>query len=134
MVTALSVVAPSGQRIREGRKTIEVRRWQPVSLPLRHLLIVENQHYLKRGENEVDPEGYGVAWVTVSAVSSWTEAMVEMAGARVWAPGYWAWHLENVRPVPHPFWCEARLGLYELEVMPTVGEGALDGLSRNPSI
>lgn len=34
---ALSVVAPAGVKICEGRKRIEVRQWPPAALPLRDL-------------------------------------------------------------------------------------------------
>lgn len=33
--SALSIVAPSGQRIAQGMKTLEVRSWQPEQLPLK---------------------------------------------------------------------------------------------------
>ena len=57
---ALSIVAPHGKNIAEGRKTIEVRSWMPPRLPLRDVLIVENSVYLTR-EGQTDPEGVGVA-------------------------------------------------------------------------
>ncbi|MEG0488679.1 MAG: ASCH domain-containing protein, partial [Acinetobacter sp.] len=43
---ALSIVAPAGQWVSEGKKTLEIRSWQPESLPLKDLLIVENKNYL----------------------------------------------------------------------------------------
>lgn len=39
---ALSIVAPSGQRIAQGLKILEVRSWRPDQLPLKDLVIVEN--------------------------------------------------------------------------------------------
>ena len=50
---ALSIVAPSGQRIAQGLKTLEVRSWRPDQFPLKDLVIVENQTYLN---NEGDEE------------------------------------------------------------------------------
>ncbi|WP_211090190.1 ASCH domain-containing protein [Pseudothauera nasutitermitis] len=38
---ALSIVSPQGENIASGRKTLEVRSWQPPALPLHDLLIVE---------------------------------------------------------------------------------------------
>lgn len=49
---ALSIVAPNAMRIVQGMKTLEVRSWQPDQLPLKDLLIVENQHYLKHAADE----------------------------------------------------------------------------------
>ena len=37
---ALSIVAPNGTRIAQGRKTLEVRAWQPEQLPLKDIVIV----------------------------------------------------------------------------------------------
>lgn len=54
---ALSVVAPAGGWIREGRKTVEVRRWIPDVLPLLDLVIVENAMRLSAGGVSRDPEG-----------------------------------------------------------------------------
>ncbi len=40
------MVAPNGTRIAQGVKTLEVRSWVPTELPLKDLLIVENQNFL----------------------------------------------------------------------------------------
>lgn len=49
---ALSIVAPNGTRIAQGRKTLEVRAWQPEQLPLKDVVIVENQNYLTQDGDE----------------------------------------------------------------------------------
>ena len=53
---ALSIVAPSGLRIANGLKTLEVRRWSPSLRPDEDLLIVENNRFL-RADGEEDPDG-----------------------------------------------------------------------------
>jgi len=61
---ALSVVAPNGTRIAQGVKTLEVRSWVPTELPLKDLLIVENQNFLINDGDE--EEGIAVALVDVA--------------------------------------------------------------------
>ena len=39
--SALSIVAPSGTKIAQGLKTLEIRSWTPKQLPLRDLVIVK---------------------------------------------------------------------------------------------
>lgn len=96
--TALSIVAPHGRNIAEGRKTLEVRSWQPPQWPLRDLLIVENTRYL-REDGQTDPDGRAVALVDVVKVEPWRPDQVEAACSSGWVPGYFAWHLERVRVV-----------------------------------
>lgn len=63
---ALSIVAPAGQRISIGKKKLEIRSWQPASLPLKDLLIVENKNYLiQDGDEEI---GRVVAIVDIEAI------------------------------------------------------------------
>ncbi len=114
---ALSVVRPSGSQIASGLKTIEVRPWVPDELPLQNLLIVENDAYLSDRRPE-DPDGRAVALVDVASVHPWTEAEVDAAFSSGWKPGYFAWVLSNVRPLPGEEIVPARLRLYEV-VSPT---------------
>ncbi|WP_053086062.1 ASCH domain-containing protein [Klebsiella michiganensis] len=51
-IKALSVVAPAGQLIATGKKTIEVRKWLPNLSPEEDLLIVENLNYLTKDGDE----------------------------------------------------------------------------------
>lgn len=112
---ALSVVSPSGENIARGRKTIEVRSWRPSQVPLRDLLIIENRVFLSR-ELPCDPDGRVVAVVDVQSVGEWLETEVDAACSKGWRPGYWAWHLVNVRAVAPRVAVPAQLGLYEVQV------------------
>lgn len=111
---ALSVVAPWGQAIAEGRKRIEVRSWRPEVLPVRNLLIVENQRRLTE-TGDTDPDGRAVALVDVMEVHPWAPDEAE-AACSTWEPGWWAWALENVRPITTPFPMLAARKLYMVEV------------------
>ncbi|MBN9430607.1 MAG: ASCH domain-containing protein [Burkholderiales bacterium] len=115
---ALSIVAPGGQRIAEGRKTLEIRSWRPDHLPVLDLLIVENHKYLTQA-GDSDPEGRIVAIVDVLDVRPWREVDVEAACARQWVPGYWAWSLSSVRCVTDPIDAVAERGLYEMDLVPS---------------
>ncbi len=55
--SALSVVAPAGDRIRTGQKTLEIRQWKPDGLPLRDLVIVQNTLRLSSNGITEDPNG-----------------------------------------------------------------------------
>lgn len=68
-VHALSIVAPSRQKIASGMKTLEIRSWCPDQLPIKNLLIVENDNFLmKDGGEEL---GKAIAWVDVESVHPW---------------------------------------------------------------
>lgn len=109
----LSVVAPSGQNIAKAKKTIEVRTWKPPHLPLKNLLIVENQNYLL---NDGDEElGMAVALVDIEDVHPWREDEIELACASYWAEGYFAWEISNVRSVPNIL-IQAKRKLYVLDI------------------
>ena len=110
---ALSIVAPNGANIAAGRKTLEIRSWRPPQLPLRNLLIIENQVFLT-GADEVDPEGIAVAVVDVDEVHAWQPYELAAACATEWKPDLWAWHVTHVRPVPGAFRLAARRKLYEV--------------------
>jgi hypothetical protein len=114
---ALSIVAPNGTRIAEGRKTLEVRSWQPDTVPLRDLVIVENDTRLSDDRPE-DPEGRAVALVDVLEVHPWRPDEVKAACSSGWRPGYFAWVLGNVRVLPPGPAVPARLGLYTIDPPP----------------
>lgn len=110
---ALSVVAPSGQKIAQQIKTIEVRTWKPESLPLKNLLIVENQHYLL---NEGDEElGIALVLVDIEAVHPWREDERIAACANTWEDGYWAWEISNIRLI-RPIQVLAKRKLYQINI------------------
>ena len=110
---ALSVVAPSGQKIRNCEKTIEVRKWLPPHLPMRNLLIVENQHYLLQDGDE--EQGITVALVDIATAHPWREDEVASACANDWQQGYFAWEISNVRPLS-TISVLAKRKLYHLDV------------------
>lgn len=114
---ALSVASPAGSLIRSGRKTIEVRRWQPDTLPLRDLLIVQNNTALS-DENPEDPAGGIVALVDVVTVRPWQAEDLEKSGRTQFEEGWLAWELENVRPAAYNRFVPAKLRIYEVEVNP----------------
>ena len=84
--SALSVVAPAGDHIRSGKKTLEIRSWKPDSIPLLNLVIVQNQILLGRNGVMEDPHGKAVALVDVTAVTDWKEDELGMACGSYWAP------------------------------------------------
>lgn len=112
---ALSIVAPNGLNIAEGRKRLEIRSWKPPQWPLRDLLIVENRIFLT-GEDEVDPDGIAVALVDVDDVHAWQPGELDAACAREWKPDLWAWHVTHVRPVRGAIRVDACRKLYQVEV------------------
>jgi len=112
--TALSIVAPSAERIVQGLKTLEIRSWQPEMLPLKDVVIVENQNFLL---NDGDEElGLAVAVVDIEAVHAWREDEVEAACASAWTEGYLAWGICNIRPIDPPIQVMAKRKLYLLEL------------------
>lgn len=114
---ALSVLSPAGSLIRSGRKTIEVRDWQPPTLPLHNLLIVQNSVPLS-DETPADDAGAVVALVDVVAVRAWQPEDLEKSRSEKFEEGHQAWELTNVRPAAYNRFVPARLGVYELEVNP----------------
>lgn len=110
--SALSVVAPAGEHIRSGQKTLEVRSWKPDTLPLRDLLIVQNRNRLSSAGLSEDPDGEVMALVDVVAVRTWREDEVNAACASYWEPGWFAWELVNVRPLSVSHLVVARLRIY----------------------
>lgn len=111
---ALSIVAPAGQRISIGKKKLEIRSWQPASLPLKDLLIVENKNYLIQYEDE--EIGRAVAIVDIEAIHLWTENELELATASYWEDGYWAWEISNVRPIEKCIEVPAKRKIYAIDV------------------
>lgn len=108
-IIALSVVAPAGQLIAAGRKTLEIRRWLPDISPEDDLLIVENHHYLL---NDGDEEaGIARAVVNVVAVRPFTPEDIPAACATRFEEGWFAWELSNIRPVQqhHPILAARKL-------------------------
>ena len=118
-LNALSIVYPAATRIAEGRKTLEIRSWQPPVLPLKDLLIVENHRRLEC-DGDTDPNGLAVALVDVTHVRPWTPEDAERDG-HTFAAGYHAWLLTNVRPIAPPLRVPAERLIYQV----TIPKGAL---------
>jgi len=114
LISALSVVKPWGTRIAEGKKTLEIRSWRPAELPLKDLLIVENERRLMQ-HGEIDPNGCAVAVVDVQGTHEWTPAETA-AACSVYEPGWLAWRIENVRRIHQPFRVLAARKIYQVEV------------------
>lgn len=112
---ALSIVTPNGTNIATGRKTLEIRSWRPAHLPLRNLLVVENNIFLTE-EDQIDPDGTAVAVVDIERVDAWQASELAAACASKWTPGLWAWRVTNVRPIADTFRIVARRKLYDVEV------------------
>lgn len=114
MYSALSIVAPAGRLIANGSKTLEIRSWRPEVLPLKDLVIVENHQFLMHEGEE--GEGNAVAFADVTGVHAWGEDEIEPAEAAYWAEGYWAWELENIRPIEPPKPVPAKRKIYLIEL------------------
>ena len=115
---ALSVLAPAGELVREGRKTLEVRKWRPDgALPLKNLLIVENRVRLSSAGTRADPDGRAVALVDVVAVRSWIADDLRASCSESFEEGWLAWELKNVRRVECSRPVEACLRIYEVEFL-----------------
>jgi len=111
---ALSIVAPNGTRIAEGIKTLEVRSWVPTKLPIKDLLIVENQNFLVKDTDE--EEGLAVALVDVDSIHAWRNDELGAACATAWSEGYFAWVLSHVRPIRQPLNIPAKRKIYQVEL------------------
>ena len=84
-------------------------------LPLKDLMIVENQHFLLNdGDEDV---GFAVALVDIESVHPWQSDEVDAACATYWAEGYLAWLISNICPVAQPLHTIAKPKLYRIELM-----------------
>jgi hypothetical protein len=113
-LNALSIVYPAATKIANGTKTLEIRSWKPLTLPLRDLLIVENHRRLDR-DGDVDPEGMAVALIDIIEVRDWKEEEALRDG-NTFTAGYFAWVISNVRPIALPFRVPAERLIYKISV------------------
>ena len=113
---ALSVVAPAGDLIRSGEKTLEIRQWSPDAVPLRDLVIIQNKIRLSSDGLTDDPDGKAVAIVDVESVEEWKESEINEACASYWESGWKAWQLVNVRPLYLDDRYPARLRIYSIDL------------------
>lgn len=112
-IKALSVVAPAGQLIATGKKTIEVRKWLPNLSPEEDLLIVENLNYLTKDGDE-EP-GVALAVVNISSVRPFTPDDIPAACASSFEEGWFAWEISNVRQVDPAINARAARKIYTVE-------------------
>ncbi|WP_422050316.1 ASCH domain-containing protein [Shimia sp.] len=112
---ALSIVAPSGTKIANGMKTLEIRKWKPSLRPDEDLLIVENTRFLRR-ENETDQDGRAIAIVRVQKVRPFVQADVDAACASYFEEGWLAWELTDIRKISCSKPVLAARGIYDLQV------------------
>lgn len=113
---ALSVVAPAGDRIRSGLKTLEIRQWSPETVPLRDLVIIQNKVRLSSEGVQEDPDGELMAIVDVESVGEWKEHELIQSCSAYWEPGWKAWRLSNIRPLSSDGRFPARLRIYWIEL------------------
>lgn len=113
---ALSVVNPAGERIASGAKSLEIRQWQPDELPLRDLVIVQNEHHLNSKTKPSDPDGYAVAIVDILSVAPWRKDQMKESCANYWEDGWLAWEISNIRPINPPISAPAQLRIYEVDL------------------
>lgn len=116
---ALSIMKPAVENIINGSKINEIRSWVPDYLPLFNVIIVQNNNYLLN-DDDVD-EGIAMALVDFTSVSPWTYDIFlkqnhQTTLNKQWKPGYFIWRIENVRPLPKAIPCEARKGIYILDL------------------
>jgi len=113
---ALSILAPGGDQIRRGEKTLEVRKWHPDVIPVKDLVIVQNSVRLSKSGITEDPDGRAVALVDIESVSEWREEELDAACGSRWEPGWFAWKITHVRPFDGDEAVPAKLRLYEVEL------------------
>ncbi|PWC12516.1 ASCH domain-containing protein [Brenneria corticis] len=113
---AISVVAPAGQKIATGKKTLEIRKWHPEISADEDLLIVENQNYLLAdGDEEM---GIAVAIVQVKKVRPFVERDIAAACASYFESGWLAWEMTNIRVIKEPVAIIAKRKIYQVDWMP----------------
>lgn len=113
--SALSVVAPAGEKVATKEKTIEVRSWVPDIVSLLNVAIVQNEHYLLEDGQE-DENGFVVAVVDFESVEPWKRQQLDQACSKKWVPGYFAWHVTNVRKLDTPIKATAKRKIYEIDL------------------
>lgn len=116
---ALSILKPAVDLILDGKKNIEIRSWLPPEIPMKNVVIVQNQKYLSSDE-DID-DGVALAIVDFTEFKIWTEDDYNENGfsvslGRTWKEGYFTWKIENIRKLKKPILCKAMKGIYQLEL------------------
>ncbi|MBQ0328163.1 MULTISPECIES: ASCH domain-containing protein [Providencia] len=116
---ALSILKPAVDLILDGKKNIEIRSWLPPEIPMKNVVIVQNQKYLSSDE-DID-DGIALAIVDFTEFKIWTkddynnsDPLVSLG--RAWKEGYFTWKIENIRRLTKPIRCKAMKGIYQLDL------------------
>lgn len=112
---ALSVVSPAGDLICSGKKSLEIRKWKPVILPLLNLIIVQNNVYLTK-EYPVDHNGRAIAMVDIYVIKDWKIEDFNSACGNYFENGLLAWEITNVRLINYCICVPAKLRIYDVEI------------------
>lgn len=56
---AISILTPAVENIINGSKSIEIRSWYPETIPLKNVILVQNDKYLKN-QSDID---HGWLWL-----------------------------------------------------------------------
>ncbi|KDM93283.1 ASCH domain-containing protein [Photobacterium galatheae] len=112
---AFSVVSPWGEKIASGQKTLEIRSWQPETLPMKNIALVQNEIRLTQ-KGQTDPNGAVVAIVDIVGCKPWIQSESRQAGCdeSEFVAGYVAWELGNVRKLNQPVKAMAKRKFYSL--------------------
>lgn len=111
---ALSVVYPAGSLIAEGKKTLEVRRWNHDLSADEELIIVENHRFLLNEGDE--DEGLAVAIITLGKIRKFTTEDIGAACASSFEEGWLVWEITSVEKIKKPFSAKAARKIYHLEL------------------
>ena len=110
---ALSILAPYGENIANGKKTLEIRKWKPDQLPLNDVVIIQNNIKLSEAITE-DPDGKAVALVDIVKVESWRADQQHQACALFYEEGWLAWQITNIRKIYSKNKIKAARKIYEI--------------------
>jgi len=116
---ALSILKPSVDNIVSGVKNIEIRSWVPREIPLKNVVLVQNEKYLHH-KDDID-SGIAMAIVDIIDVLPWTRDEYLKQGPDItigkkWSPGYYMWVINNVRPLNKKIICDAKKGIYKVNI------------------
>ncbi|EAA4385184.1 ASCH domain-containing protein [Salmonella enterica subsp. enterica serovar Enteritidis] len=116
---AISILTPAVENIINGSKSIEIRSWYPETMPLKNVILVQNDKYLKN-QSDID-HGMAMAIVDFVSVRNWSyedylKQNQETTLNKPWSPGYYVWEIKNVRILKKSVPCVARKGIYTIDL------------------
>jgi len=116
VVKAVSVIAPLGDFIAQGKKTIDIRDFIAADLlPTQDLLIVQTKKSLTK-ELPEDLDARGVCLVRVKEMRKFIYADRAEAKTERFDENWYAWVLTDVRPLNPKIKTRAACGLYQVEI------------------